>query len=411
MKTLPDNSHLDHLRRQAKDLLAGLRDTDPDATLADAQASLAEQYGFRTWTDLKAEVDRRQGRADAAAPGLAEQIATRFGLGSVRGEMRSVARPDEVGRRWLLETDRGRWTPRTVDDVYPPTDGEENARFQEAAAHAGVPLPHPVRSTAGAVIEEIEGNRWRVYESPRSGPPLAAPVSADITREVGVLLARVHGLRFPANSICPWNAVRLTTLTWPDLAARATAKRAPWAPVLVAALPTLADLKSLGNSAGLTSPPILCHNNFNPGNVRVGPGRGVDPGPGSARRPARGWPQARLIVTGWEHAAGLPAEWELAATLTSWAVTLDGGVTSPGVCALLDGYRSEAGALPPLTLATFRGTAIALQNYVADQLDLALNPSTDEDARYADRNVRHLLTHLPTRATFDQLLKAASTFS
>jgi hypothetical protein len=58
VKTLPDSPSLDHLRNQAKDLLAGLRDSDPGATLAHAQASLAEQYGFRSWTDLKAEVDR-----------------------------------------------------------------------------------------------------------------------------------------------------------------------------------------------------------------------------------------------------------------------------------------------------------------------------------------------------------------
>jgi hypothetical protein len=68
MKMLPDNPNLDHLRRQAKDLLAGLRDSDPHASLADAQASLAEQYGFRTWTDLKAEVDRRQGRPTSPIP-------------------------------------------------------------------------------------------------------------------------------------------------------------------------------------------------------------------------------------------------------------------------------------------------------------------------------------------------------
>jgi len=64
MKTLPENPNLDHLRKQAKDLLAGLRDCDPCASLADAQASLAEQYGFRAWTDLKAEVDRQQGQAE-----------------------------------------------------------------------------------------------------------------------------------------------------------------------------------------------------------------------------------------------------------------------------------------------------------------------------------------------------------
>jgi hypothetical protein len=189
MKTLPDNPNLDHLRSQAKDLLAGLRDSHPEASLADAQASLAGQYGFRTWTDLKVEVDRRRGGADVADPVLARQIAARFGLGEVIGPMRSVSRPDEMGRRWLLETDRGRWAPRTVDDVFPVTDGEDNARFQEAAARAGVTLPAPVRSSSGAVVEAIEGSQWRVYEWLKSGPPLAAPVSATITRAVGDILA------------------------------------------------------------------------------------------------------------------------------------------------------------------------------------------------------------------------------
>ncbi|GAA0808914.1 OmpA family protein [Spirilliplanes yamanashiensis] len=178
MKTLPDNPSLDHLRRQAKDLLAGLRDSAPAATLAEAQASLAGQYGFRTWADLKAEVDRRRGRADVADPGLARRIAERFALGAVAGEMRSVSRPDEMGRRWVLETERGRWAPRTVDDVYPVTDGEDNAQFQEAAARAGVVVPAPVRSAAGAVVEEIDGHRWRVYAQVASGPPLAAPAGA-----------------------------------------------------------------------------------------------------------------------------------------------------------------------------------------------------------------------------------------
>src|SRR5262249_59807747 len=155
MKMLPDNPNLGHLRRQAKDLLPGLRDSDPHASLADAQSSLAEQYGFRTWTDLKAEVDRRQGQADIADPALAREIASRFRLEVVAGPMRSVSRPDESGRRWLLQTDLGHWAPRTVDDVFPVTDGEANARFQEAAAQAGVTLPTPVRSGTGAVVETI----------------------------------------------------------------------------------------------------------------------------------------------------------------------------------------------------------------------------------------------------------------
>jgi hypothetical protein len=387
MKTLPDNPNLDHLRRQAKDLLAGLRDSHPDATLADAQASLAEQYGFRAWPDLKAEVDRRQGRADLADPALARQIATLFGLGGVLGEMRSVSRPDEMGRRWLLETDRGRWAPRTVDDVFPVTDGEDNARFQDAAAQAGVTVPACVRSGSGAVVEVIAGSRWRVYEWLQSGPPLAAPVNATISHAVGGILATIHGLRVPVDGVCPWSSVRFATIGWAELADLAAAKGAGWAPVLAAAVPTLVELESVD---GGTTPaePVLCHNNLSPGNVRVGVG-------------------GRLIVAGWEHASGLPPEWELSAALVNRAVNPGGGVNATGARALVDGYRARAGSLPPLSLDTFRGTATALQNYVSGQIDLALNARDDEDARYSDRNVRHLLTHLPSRATFERVLEVA----
>ena len=385
MKTLPDNPNIDHLRRQAKDLLAGLRDCDPGTSLAAAQASLAGQYGFRTWAELKAEVDRRQGSADIAAQSLARQVAGRFGLGAVTGLMRSVSRPDEVGRRWVLQTARGRWTAQTVDDVFPVTDGADNARFQEAAARAGVGLPAPVRSTSGAVVEEIGGNRWRVYEWPAAGPPLAAPVSATVTRGVGDILATVHGLRVPVPGVCPWNSVRFAAMTWASFAEVAAAKGVAWAPVLAAAVPTLTGLQAVGE-AEVPDEPVLCHNNPSPGNVRVGAG-------------------GRLIVTGWDHANGLPPAWELSAALVTWAVNPGGGINAAGARALLEGYRDRAGSLPALNLATFRGTATALQNYVSGQIDMALNARGDEDVRFQDRNIRHLLTHLPSPATFEKLLE------
>jgi hypothetical protein len=387
MKTLPENPSLDHLRKQAKDLLAGLRDSNPSASLAEAQSSLAEQYGFRSWTDLKAEVDRQQGQAEVADPALAREIASRFRLGDVTGPMRSVSRPDEIGRLWVVQTSHGDWAPRTVDDVFPVTDGEENARFQEAAARAGITLPAPVRSRTGAVVEVIEGHQWRVYEWLHSAPPLAAPVSAATTGAVGEILAVIHALRFPVAGICPWSSMRLSTLSWPEFADLAAARRAGWASRLAAAVPTLAGLEALGAGA-LTSEPLLCHNNLNPGNVRLGP-------------------CGRLIVTGWEHANGLPAEWELSAALASWSVNPNGGINAAGARALLEGYRHRAGSLPMLTLDTFRGAAIGLQNYVAGQVDRALDAAGTDDERYADRNVRHLLTHLPSAETYERVLDAA----
>ena len=52
-----------------------------------------------------------------------------------------------------------------------------------------------------------------------------------------------------------------------------------------------------------------------------------------------------------------------------------------------------------------RGTATALLNYVAGQVHLAIDASGPENVRYTDRSVRHLLTHLPTRSTFEQILE------
>lgn len=60
-RALPHRPHLDHLRKQAKARLAEMRNTQPDARLADAQRALAQDYGFPAWGLLRAEVQRRSG--------------------------------------------------------------------------------------------------------------------------------------------------------------------------------------------------------------------------------------------------------------------------------------------------------------------------------------------------------------
>jgi ankyrin repeat protein len=57
MAELPDAPSLEWLRKQAKDRLAELRRTNPDAKLADAQLELARGHGFPSWRALKAHVD------------------------------------------------------------------------------------------------------------------------------------------------------------------------------------------------------------------------------------------------------------------------------------------------------------------------------------------------------------------
>lgn len=90
MKTLPERPHLDHLKKQAKALLDGVRRGDPGSLerlrlalpaaarldhaaiaamllrLHDAQSCVAREYGFESWTPLKDYVELQAASADAA---------------------------------------------------------------------------------------------------------------------------------------------------------------------------------------------------------------------------------------------------------------------------------------------------------------------------------------------------------
>jgi hypothetical protein len=62
-RDLPPCPNLDHLKKQAKELLRTLKLQNPDARLAEAQYALAREYGFASWPRLKAHVE-----SEAAAP-------------------------------------------------------------------------------------------------------------------------------------------------------------------------------------------------------------------------------------------------------------------------------------------------------------------------------------------------------
>lgn len=55
--SLPENPNLEWLRKEAKRRLEILRQTAPDAKLADAQFDVAKEYGFTSWRVLKDHID------------------------------------------------------------------------------------------------------------------------------------------------------------------------------------------------------------------------------------------------------------------------------------------------------------------------------------------------------------------
>lgn len=56
-RDLPPRPNIEHLRKQAKERLASLRQQDPDSRLADAQQQVAREYGFESWPRLKVHVE------------------------------------------------------------------------------------------------------------------------------------------------------------------------------------------------------------------------------------------------------------------------------------------------------------------------------------------------------------------
>lgn len=117
MKVLPARPHPDHLRRQARDHLRALRRLRPDATLSDARAALADQYGFPSWTELRAEVERRAGAvAEDLDPATAAAVAARFGLGDPVGEVPLVER-SAAGPAFRLTGAAGRWLVQEAPEL------------------------------------------------------------------------------------------------------------------------------------------------------------------------------------------------------------------------------------------------------------------------------------------------------
>jgi ankyrin repeat protein len=109
-RRLPDRPSLEHLKKQAKRVLQGLVEKNPEALeryrallsrpapepplLADAQLALARDYGFASWARLKAHVESIEREADPAA-----QLTAAVRANDVAAARRLFARHPELTRR------------------------------------------------------------------------------------------------------------------------------------------------------------------------------------------------------------------------------------------------------------------------------------------------------------------------
>lgn len=390
MRTLPESASLDHLRRQAKDLLAVLRRSQPSATLAEAQASVAREYGYESWPQLKAAAEEQRSAAtEIAAAALVDALVDRYDLGRATGAMRRVERT-WAGDVWELDASRGRVAFTALFDYVRPEDIEVEAGLVERAISAGISAPAPIRTTAGTVIAALNDRNWRAHEWVRLGPAPTRPPSPRTAAAAGRVLATLHALALPApRPVVRWLTFRRPEQAWRALVDRARRDRASWADALAAAVPGFLALDAVCDESDPNPRAILSHAWPAPDAVRIA---GDD----------------EVLVVGWEHACAIPPDWELGDALRAWS---EGGDLELGAAAarsLLDTYRECAGGPDELRLSMFSSSVTAWLNWTATRVQIALTCEDDAQRELAARNLTSLLEDPVSLAKIKRLVEMLS---
>ncbi|WBQ04740.1 hypothetical protein [Kribbella sp. CA-293567] len=386
MRFLPDKPSLGFLRKEAKDLLAALRESSPAASLTDAQRALAAEYGMRDWAELKSEVERRANAVPVAPAGLAEALASTFDLGAVTGTASPVSFTP-MGRCWSLVTDRGRWLAVTVFDWITNEQAELGARLRDAAVAVGVAAPTPVRSPRGCLIETVQDQNWRVHEWIEVGPSPVLPTPLAVARGVGTAYGKLHALAIPSELPINWYlTTHKSDADWTDLLARARSAQKPWADQLAQTLPVLTDLRRIEPNVDPTDL-ILCNSNVIPEHVRIGH-------------------HDHLVITEWDFAGPLTPALEIGMALCQW--TLRPTSNPQAATAFRDGYLEATGTWPTLNLSSFACATTAWLNWTYNTICESLDPADPDQADATDRGVPDLLAHPITRESLELLLTATN---
>jgi ankyrin repeat protein len=158
-RTLPARPSLEHLKNEAKQRLKLLRAENPLTKLAAVQLALAREYGFASWRQLKAHVDR----VDPA------QLERKRVFDAARaGDVETVRRAFEVG-----------FDPGTTDD-----DGRTIHQIAKANRHEAIEL----------LARDVQGRDTRPPELQQAINAILDAANRGRAEELGRLLDARPGL-------------------------------------------------------------------------------------------------------------------------------------------------------------------------------------------------------------------------
>ncbi len=171
----------------------------------------------------------------------AARVAATYGLGDVLAFTGPVAR-GVIGQIWRLDTSLGSWAVKEWFEEPVAEELEEGARFQEAAAAAGVPSPPVIRTATGSLLAQLDGTITRIqgWVELNDRDPMLDPV------EVGRLVAVLHQVPFAGRQpVDPWYAEPIGRGRWEALADASASAGAPFAVQLTSRVDELVELDAL----------------------------------------------------------------------------------------------------------------------------------------------------------------------
>lgn len=370
-------------------MLTQLRGTRPDSSLADAQTLVAERYGFRTWADLKAEVERLGATTKTASDGVAEAIAVAFEVGQPQRPLAALER-QWAGQAWVLTTDRGRYLARNLFDWIDHSAVEREVTLATAAADAGVQtLRRSVRSMARSLRPSaVPGGGCT--RCPRLVPSRPCPRTPVTRRPPGGSSGQCTG--------------------WPCRRQSLLGRGLP-ASVPRSSGGTCTEQRQSGSCHGRTGWPRSSGRSWTSAassNQAPGPAAGITFLSGHHYAPSAfritGFDDLAVMTR--EHAGAIPPRWDLGGALFLWSGGVPGKVNAAAVQALVAGYAEVTPLPSPLDLGMFSSVLYAGTSWLASRIRIALTESDEEQRELANKAAPWLLADPASRGHFQMVLDA-----
>ena len=213
-RALPAQPNLEHLKNEAKRRLRSLREADATAKLADAQFQIAREYGFASWRQLKAEVERQANstpRPTSVHVWLWYDGVTPkdFVLGILEEVFQIQGEP---GFQIMHATGQS----RVLGGAFPRDEADRLVgRVAELAAKRNFPLKCTIEPVPDRRIIDQATAVARYAGAALSGPDLSFK---DVSPSLGALcdIAMIADDRYNAN--CFAHSIGMNRQDWPDIA-------------------------------------------------------------------------------------------------------------------------------------------------------------------------------------------------